>query len=357
MSPQAAPVGSLGSQRRDEMSKDNALSTGPGPANPCSVDLSIVVVSWNVRELLEQCLQSLLRGASWDAPGVWRTLAGDRRFEVLVVDSASTDGSPDMVRDRFPEVRLYASDENLGYTGGNNLGLKESLGRYALLLNPDTEVINGALDQMVTYLEEHADVGVVGPQLLYPDGRIQSSRRRFPSLATALVDSTFLEKWFPKHPTIRHYRVLDRPDDEVSEVDWLVGACLLVRRRVVEEVGLLDEEYFMYSEELDWQRRIRNAGWKVVYLPQAQVLHYEGKSSAQVGALTHIRFSRSKVRYFQKYHGPLVGELVRLWLLLHYAYEWTVETAKWCVGHKRGLRRQRMRAYGQVLRSRLVVRT
>jgi GT2 family glycosyltransferase len=206
---------------------------------------------------------------------------------------------------------------------------------------------------MVVYMERHPEVAILGPQLLWPGGRVQSSRRRFPSPCTALVESTFLQKWFPNHPVLRRYYVLDQPDDATIEVDWVTGACILTRQAVIDQIGALDDQFFMYSEELDWQKRIKDAGWKIMYLPKAQVVHYEGKSSEQVAALTHIRFGQSKVLYFRKHHGWLVAESVRYWLLLSHVCEWTVEALKWCIGHKRDLRRQRMRAYGQVLRSRL----
>jgi GT2 family glycosyltransferase len=220
-----------------------------------------------------------------------------------------------------------------------------------LILNPDTEVVGDALAAMLAYMDDHPKVGVVGPQLLWPDGSVQSSRRRFPTLGTAFVESTFLQKWFPRHPVLRWYYVLDRQDGMASEVDWVLGACLMVRQSVIAQVGVLDDAYFMYSEELDWQRRIANAGWKTVYFPGAQIVHHEGKSSEQAVAFRHIRFARSKVRYFCKHHSPLAGQVVRGWLLLNYAYEWGVETLKWCLGHKRALRRERMRVYGQVLKS------
>ena len=306
------------------------------------MDLSIIIVNWNVRDLLRQCLYSIQKETSrWDAS----------RWEVIVVDSASTDGSVEMVQQEFPWVRLIASQENLGYAGGNNVGIRASRGRYILLLNPDTEVIGDALVAMVAYMDEHPDVGALGPMLLNPDGTVQSSRRRFPTLLTAFCESTVLQQWFPRNPVLSRYYVLDRPDDAVSEVDWVTGACILLRREAVEQVGLLDEEYFMYSEELDWCKRARDAGWKVVYLPTAKVVHYGGKSSEQVIAFRHIRFQRSKVRYFRQHHGRLAGALVRGCLLLNYAYLLSVETLKWLVGHKRSLRRERMRAYWQVLRS------
>jgi GT2 family glycosyltransferase len=325
------------------------------------IDLSIIVVNWNVCELLRRCLHSFLDSALSDVDdrGVWRESTFEYpstgfRFEVLVVDSASSDGSVEMVKHEFPDVRLYSSDTNLGYTGGNNFGMRESRGRYVLLLNPDTEVLGSALGRMVSYMDNHPKVGVVGPQLLWPDGSVQSSRRRFPTLYTALIESTFLQKWLPRHPVLRRYYALDLPDSATSQVDWVQGACLMVRRKVIEQVGLLDDAYFMYSEELDWQRRIANAGWKVVYLPEAQIVHHEGKSSEQVVAFRHIRYQRSKVRYFSKHHGRCAGQLVRGWLLFNYVYEWLVEAFKWCLGHKRGLRHERMRVYRQVLGSLLM---
>jgi hypothetical protein len=326
------------------------MSEPLSPAS-CALDLSIIVVSWNVSDLLRRCLGSILRNVRIVGDGVWTLSPSGYRFEVLVVDSASSDGSPDMVSALYPEVQLYASDANLGYAGGNNLGMQKSGGRYLLLLNPDTEVMDDALEQMVTYMDDHPQVGVLGPQLRYPDGSAQPSRRRLPTLRTALIDSTFLEKWFPASGELRRYKVLDHSPDQECAVDWLVGACLLVRREAVDEVGLLDEGYFMYSEELDWQKRMRNAGWHAAYLPTAQVIHHEGKSSEQAGAATHIRFSRSKVRYFRKHHGRIVGNVVRGWLILNYLYEWTTEALKWVLGHKRGLRRARMQDYAQVLYS------
>jgi len=324
------------------------------------IDLSIVIVNWNVRDLLRQCLHSILNEADPvpDHPGVWSLRSEEVaacRFEIIVVDSASSDDSVDMLRQEYPNVRLYASESNLGYAGGNNLGIRESQGQHVLLLNPDTKVVGDALSTMTTYLEAHPGVGALGPQLRYADGNIQPSRRRFPSLGTALIESTFLQKWFPNHLVLHRYYVLDLPDDAISQVDWVNGSCILVRREVIEQVGLLDDAYFMYSEELDWQKRMRAAGWQIVYLPTAQVIHYEGKSSEQVRALTHIRFSRSKVRYFHKHNGSFAGWVVRVWLLLNYVYEWAVEALKWAVGHKRELRRERMRAYCQVLQSGLRV--
>lgn len=317
------------------------------------VDLSVVVVSWNVRDLLRRCLQSVVQspGLELDYPGGGERAAPGRRLEVVVVDNGSGDGSPEMVRDEFPGVRLVANQENRGFTAANNQGLALSRGCWLLLLNPDTEVVDGALATMVEYMEGHPRVGVLGPRLRYPDGSQQSSRRRFPTFATALVESTVIQEWWADNRLLRRYYMADTPDDAVQPVDWVVGACLLARREAYQEVGGLDEDFFMYSEELDWCRRIKSAGWEVVYLPTATVIHHEGKSSEQVVPARHIYFQSSKVRYFRKHHGRLQAEALRWFLLATYAYQLLREAAKWLVGHKRPLRAERVRAYRQVLGS------
>jgi len=313
------------------------------------IDLSIVIVSWNVRDLLDRCLASLLRGAAPGAGGVL-VLPGGQAFEVLVVDNASTDGSAEMVGRRYPGVQVIAN-ANRGFAAGNNVGIGRSRGRYVMLLNPDTEVVGDALRTLLEYMDSHADVGVVGPRLLYADGRLQSSRRRFPTPLTGFFESTLLQQWFPRNPWLARYYALDRPDDAESDVDWVVGAAMLVRREAIEQAGPLDEGYFMYSEEMEWCRRIKTHGWRVVYLPTATVVHHEGRSSEQVAAARHIYFQTSKLRYYRQVYGPAWAAALRAFLLATYAYQWAVEGAKWLVGHKRPLRAARLAAYAQVLRS------
>jgi N-acetylglucosaminyl-diphospho-decaprenol L-rhamnosyltransferase len=271
-------------------------------------------------------------------------------LEVIVVDNASTDGSVEMVQAEFPGVRLITNVENRGFPVANNQGIAAARGRYVLLLNPDTEVVGDALATMVAFADEHLDVGVVGPQLLDPDGSIQSSRRRFPTLATAFFESTWLQPYAPRRLLDRYY-VRDQPDDAVLDVDWVKGAALMARREAIERVGPMDERFFMYSEELEWCRRFRDAGWRVVYLPTAQVVHHEGKSSEQVLPARHIHFQTSKVRYFRKYHGRVAAGALRLFLLGNYVWQLGIEGAKWLVGHRRSLRAGRVATYWQVLRS------
>ncbi len=313
------------------------------------VDLSVVIVSWNVRDLLCRCLHSLVDGRPQAQEGFG--LPGGRTVEVWVVDNGSRDGSVEMVRAAFPGVQVIANQENRGFAAANNQAIALSSGRYVMLLNADAEVVGDALSILLEYMDGHPEVGVVGPQLRYPDGRLQSSRRRFPTPLTGFLESTPLQRWFPRNRWLTRYYVLDRPDDKTCEVDWVMGAAILVRREAIEQAGLLDEGYFMYSEEMEWCRRIKGKGWRVVYLPAATVIHHEGRSSEQAIAARHIYFQTSKLRYYRQAFGPRWAGALRAFLLATYAHQWLVEGAKWLVGYKRPLRAGRLRAYGQVLRS------
>jgi len=303
-------------------------------------ELAVIIVSWNVATLLADCLQSVF------AEGI-----SVNRMRVVVVDNASSDDTIDMVRTRFPMVQLICNSTNLGFTRANNQAMQQCLEPFVLLLNPDTLVRPGAMRTMLQYIQEHPKVGVVGPKLLYGDESSQPSRRRYPTLGMALAESTPWEWHWPDNKLALRYRCADRSDESEQQVDWVTGACMLIRRQALEQVGLFDERFFMYSEELDLCRRINQAGWQVVYLPQAIVIHLEGRSSGQVIAARHIHFNASKVYYFTKYHGWLQAEVLRLLILAMFAIEWIDEGAKWLLGHKRGLRRERLRAYSQVIRS------
>ena len=300
--------------------------------------LSIVIVSWNVSDLLNACLASIYEHK------------GELDIEVIVVDSASADDSVYMVESTFPQVKLLAQKENVGFPRGNNIGMAEATGRYLMLLNPDTVVVGDALQQLVRFLDEHPDVGVVGPQLRFGDGTIQSSRRRFPSVWTGFFESTWLQPYAPK-PLLEHFYVEDKADYELCEVDWVMGAALVTRREIVDQIGGMDPEYFMYSEELDWCRRIKAAGWRVFYLPAAQIIHYQGKSSEQASTARHINFNRAKLRYFRRYHGSAAAAFLRLTLLLNFAVQLLLEGFKGILGHRRDLRWQRVAAYWEVLKS------
>lgn len=313
--------------------------------------MSIVIVSWNVRDLLAACLKSIAAGpVDLVPPG--RKPRGERlHVEVIVVEAGSKDGTAEMLSETFPWVQTIDTGQNVGFTRGNNIGIAVAQGRYVMLLNPDTEIVGDALPRMAAYLDRHSHTGVVGPQLLESDrATVQSSRRRFPTLATAFFESTWLQKLAPRNVLERYY-VRDKPDDETQEVDWVVGAALMTRAAVLQHVGGLDENYFMYSEELDWCRRAKDNGWRVAYLPTAQVVHHGGQSSEQVAANRHIYFQASKVRYFKKHHGPASASALRVFLMVSYTQQMLLEAGKVLLGHKREMRRERVRAYWKVLRS------
>lgn len=306
-------------------------------------DLSIIIVSWNVADLLAACLDSILNNTP-DGLAV----------EIIVVDSASSDDTVARVRDHYPQVKLLPQAENLGFTRCNNIGLAASGGRYVMLLNPDTEIVGDALTLMVDYLDQNGDVGLIGPRTLNADGSTQSTRRRFPSLPVLFLESTWLQPFAPR-AMLDNYYITDAPDDATFDIDWAQGSALMARRAVYEQIGGLDEGYIMYSEEVDWCRRAKNAGWRVVYLGAARIIHHGGQSSQQEAARSHIHFQQSKLRYTRKYHGRLAAQVLRAFLFLNYGWQLALEAFKGLLGHKRDLRRARVRAYWQVIRSGLKV--
>lgn len=333
-------------------------------------DLSIIIVSWNVKELLAACLESIaaLSEPMSDPanPGqVLRRFGGPgqppRTLQVIVVDNASSDGTPAAVSDHFPWVQLIRNQSNLGFSAGNNSGFAASTGRFVFFLNPDTAFLQpDSLWSLYCEIEAEPGVGIVGPQLRYRDGVRQESRRRFATPLTGFFESTWLARGWPGNPWARQMHMADWPAEFRQDVDWLVGAALLCRREALlatmqsGETGPFDEGFFMYSEEADLCQRVKQAGWRIVYIPDALVMHYEGKSSEQVVAARHIHFNTSKVRYWRKWFGPAWSQALRRYLLLEYRVQWWVEGAKWLVGHKRALRRERLAAYRQVIASRLL---
>lgn len=261
------------------------------------MDLSVIIVNWNAREDLGRCLTAL------------REHAPRAEHEVIVVDNGSRDGSPALVARRFPEVRLVATWRNLGFSAGNNRGLAVARGRYLLLCNPDCFVGPGTLDTLLRYADAHPEIGFLGPRLLNPDGTLQPSCRRFPSVGALLFRNTPLGRLFPRNRFAAGYLMERDARDAPRSVDWLSGACLLVRRAALEAIGPLDERYFMYCEDMDWCRRAHLAGWQVVYLPEAVAVHRIGASSDQVAVPMVLAHHRSMGLYVRKHHGPWVAAL------------------------------------------------
>jgi N-acetylglucosaminyl-diphospho-decaprenol L-rhamnosyltransferase len=267
------------------------------------MDLSVVIVSYNTRELLRTCLQSVVS-----------TLDPSVCYEMIVVDNASADGSVAMARDQFPGVRVVANVDNRGFAAGSNQGLEQSTGHQIMLLNPDTVVMPGALQAMMTTLEGHSDVGVVGPKLVFPDGSLQHSAFRFPSLAMIFLD------FFPLHHRLLDSRLngrYPRPWYErgrVFPVDHPLGAAFMVRRSTVGDVGLLDEGYYMYCEEIDWCMRIKRAGWGILCCPQAEIVHHSAQSTSQLKDEMYVQLHKSRYRLYRKHYGRLFQRLAN-WLV------------------------------------------
>lgn len=255
-------------------------------------DLSVVILNWNTSALLQECLRSLF------ASPLPFTL------DVIVVDNASTDDSVEAVRHHWPQVRVIANTHNLGYARGNNLGLAASQGRYALLLNSDTRVSSSALAELITFMDAHPQAGAVGPRLLQPDGSPQPFAFGGDPTPSYLLRRALRLILFRR-------ALHDWNTSQVQVADWVSGACLLVRRQAVEQVGLLDERFFMYFEDNDWCLRLRRHGWKVYYNPQAAITHLGGQSLKRNPAARRA-YAASLRAFYAKHYGPLA----RLWLAL-----------------------------------------
>jgi GT2 family glycosyltransferase len=298
-------------------------------------------VSYRTPVLVERCLSAL--ASQRPSLGI----------DVTVVDNASNDGSAELVERQFPWVRLIRNARNVGFGAAHNQALRQARGRYWLILNSDAAPAPGALATLVGFLDANPQVAVAGPKLRYPDGSVQPSRRRFPTLATLFLESTLLQRIWPDNALLRRYYVQDCSDDEPQDVDWLVGACLCARAAAAHQVGLLDERFFMYSEELDWCRRFRAAGWRVSYVPSAEVVHLEGASSRLDLAARDRLFQASKLEYAAKWHGPLVAQALRAYLVLEYLVRGLEEALKLTLRSRVRERRARLRVIGSGLRSAL----
>jgi N-acetylglucosaminyl-diphospho-decaprenol L-rhamnosyltransferase len=254
-------------------------------------DVSAVVVTYNAAPWIERSLESL-RGTG---------------AEVIVVDNGSTDGTLEVVRDRFPEARLV-EQENRGFGAGNNTGMRAASGRYFLLLNPDAWLTEGALQALVAFADEHPEAAVVGPRLLNPDGSLQRSVRGYPSPWRIGTEYFFLRKLAPRSRALNAFFGAGFDHQSVREAEYLGGACLLVRREAVDSIGGFDEDFFLMSEEVDWCYRFRRAGWKVLFFPEAEVVHVIG---ASLNPALFEELVRGHLRFLRKHRGLRVAERAR----------------------------------------------
>lgn len=254
-------------------------------------DVSICIVNWNRADCLRECLRSIWRSK----PSV--------SFEIIVIDNASTDDSVSVVNAESTQAMLVVNSENVGFARANNQAFELARGRYLLLLNNDTAMLSGTLDAMITFMEQHPDAGILGCKVLNPDGSLQPSCRRLPSLSTLFWRAVYLDKLFPHNRWTAADTMSGWRHDTVREVDVIMGCCMLVRRTMLDQIGPLDERFFMYSEETDWCCRAHQHGWKVYFTPEAQIIHYGGQSASLQTVAMAMHFQQSRIEYFRKHHG------------------------------------------------------
>ena len=257
-------------------------------------DLSVVVVTLNALPYLERCLESV------------------RGYETVVVDHGSTDGTVELVRERFPEARLV-EQENRGLAAGWNRGMREARGRWFLILNADAWVVGDAVEGLVEFAEAYPRAGVVGPRLVNPDGTLQRSVRGFPTAWRLATEYFFLRKLAPRSRALNAFYAARFDHATVREAEFLMGACMLVRREAADEVGPLDEDFFLFSEETDWHFRFRAAGWQVLFYPGAEVVHVGG---AGPGGRMFVEQVRGHLRFLAKHRGAAEAERARKLLLV-----------------------------------------
>ena len=260
------------------------------------MDISFIILNYKSKGLLRNCLRSIME-LDWSG----------LRYEIIVVDNDSRDGVKETLGQNFAGVILIESPKNLGMGAGNNLGVKQARGEYLVVLNPDTVALAGAVNKMYDFMAANPQIGLVGPKLINPDGSLQYSTYKFPSFWLPLFRRTFLGNIPALNPWLKDYQMMAWDHKEARAVDWLLGACLIVRRQAVEEVGLMDEQFFLYVEDTDWCRRFWASKWEVWYVASVELVHFHERLSAQKPLLSAV-FSKitwihisSWFKYFQKW--------------------------------------------------------
>ncbi|HAX62074.1 MAG TPA: glycosyltransferase family 2 protein [Elusimicrobia bacterium] len=269
--------------------------------------LSIIIVNYNTKTLLDECLGSIYRNPPTDD------------FEIVVVDNASEDGSVELVQNKYPGVKIVKNEKNLGFAKANNIGIRISRGKYVILLNSDTKILNSSLDKMLDYIDTHPSVGIVGPKLIGEGEEIiQMSWHWYPTIFKEAVQKILAPQYISKYKIMR--LVVEFLVRKKRNVELVPGACMLVRKKVFDDVGLLDENLFLYFEEPDFCMRVRNAGWKIVFLPEAKVIHKLGQTMKKIGKETLIIYRESQLYFYKKHNSKLQQKLLRLFLWVKFSY-------------------------------------
>lgn len=270
------------------------------------MEVSIIIVAWNCRQLLSECLRSL------------RDQLTVNNSEIIVVDNASSDGTADAVRREFPSVKVIESSQNIGFAGGNNVGLEVSKGKLVFLINPDVVVGAECISGMLEYMEQQPDVGMLGPKIVGADGVVQRSCMRTPTLWNQLCRTLALDNLGAHSRIFGGYLMKDFENNEVRDVDIINGCFWAVRRSALDDVGKLDEGFWMYGEDLDWCQRFRMAGWRIVFYPRVQSVHHGGGSSKNCPLFCYLEMHRADLHYWRKYHR--VASYCCYWCLLSFGH-------------------------------------
>ena len=270
------------------------------------IDISIVIVSWNCKRFLLDCIASLQGQAPNDL------------MEIIVVDNASSDGTPEAVHRHFPNVTLIENDANVGFARGNNIGIDRTTGRYICLINPDVIVLDNCIVRMRDYMDSKTDIGMLGPKIVKRDGTVQRSCMRTPTLWNQFCRALGLDTLTNRSRVFGGYLMNDFQYDEVRDVDVINGCFWMVRRTALNDVGNLDPRFWMYADDLDWCWRFRKAGWKIVFFPEAQAVHYGGGSSEQAPLYCYVQMQKANLQYWRKYHN--LASYCCYWGLLYLAH-------------------------------------
>jgi GT2 family glycosyltransferase len=257
------------------------------------VTVSVIIVSWNARDYLLQCLASLSSEAC------------RYPMKVIVVDNASSDGSANAVASSYPGVRLIQNTENLGFAKANNIGVAASRGHYLCFVNSDVKVLPHCVTRLVDFCEAHPNVGMAGPRIIGGDGKLQRSCRGFPNVWNMFCRALALDSMFPRNKAFNGYKLYHWPQDTLRPVDILTGCFWLVRRETLNQVGPLDEEFFMYGEDMDWCKRFWADGWQVFFVPSAEASHYGGASTSNSPVRFYVEMHRGNLQYWKKHHSYL----------------------------------------------------
>ena len=252
-------------------------------------DISVIIVNWNTKDMLLDCVKSLYR------------ITRESSLEIIVVDNASTDGSINALQEKFPQVKKILNPANFGFAKANNIGIKESQGRYICLVNSDVKALNGVLDKMCDYMDVHPEIGALAPKTFGRDMQIQKNCREVPTLRNLFCQEFFLDTLFPTVKVFRGREMIRCDYEAVMETEVLSGCFLMVRREVIDQVGTLDERFFFYSEDVDWCKRIHDAGWKLVYYPEASAIHYGEGSSSAAPIRFRLEMLKANWQYWRKH--------------------------------------------------------